>query len=231
MKKIFFVALFIFICSSLVFAQISDESNRLKNLRECMSKMSVIQTYLEFYYMSAGIYPKSLRDLNFIFNSDVRKESERIVFPEDPASGKQFVYTLSSDLKTYRLEAPDPSLYGLEEIVLSNVNWGWMNKVAKQISIEAKTELCGHYMTGIVQTARKYQQDNKKLPSKIEEMIPKYLKAVPKCPLSGKNYILKLTSADLIVGCPDPNAHGMRDFQYTLKKGIIIKPLEEKNGD
>ena len=221
-KFLFIIFLFLLIpcyCSA-------NEVNQ--KIVECMKKMSAIQSYVEFYYMSTGNYPQSLKDLNYIFNSDVKKESERIVFPDDPATGKPFVYKVSSNLKSYVLSVPDPSLYNVEKIEMKNVEWAWMNSVASQINVETKSELCGKYMTGIVQVAKRYQDDKKKLPSKIEDLVPNYIKAVPKCPLCGKEYKLKLSSSDLVIYCPSPASHGCEEFHYSLKKGMIVKPLENK---
>ena len=217
MKKIiilFIVFLFLLIpvcaCASEVNEKIVD----------CMKKMSAVQKNSPFIFLI--IY------LNYIFNSDVKKESERIVFPSDPATGKQFVYKVSSNLKSYVLSVPDPTLYKVEKIEMRNVEWAWMNSVATQINVETKSELCGKYMTGVVQVAKKYQEEKKKLPSKIEDLVPNYIKAIPKCPLCGKDYSLKLTSSDLIIYCPSPASHGCEAFHYSLKKGMIVRPLEKK---
>ncbi len=225
MKKII-ILFIVFLFLLIPICACANEVN--EKIVDCMKKMSAVQSYVEFYYMSTGNYPQSLKDLSYIFNSDVQKDSERIVFPNDPATGKPFVYKVSGDLRSYVLSVPDPSLYKVNKIEMRNVEWAWMNSVATQINVETKSELCGKYMTGIVQVSKKYQEEKKKLPSKIEDLIPNYIKAIPKCPLCGKDYSLKLTSSDLIIYCPSPKSHGCESFHYSLKKGMIVRPLEKK---
>lgn len=197
-------------------------------LVECMTRMSSVQSYLEFVYMHRGTYPDSLEEMNLLFNSDVSRESDRIVIPEDPASGKKFVYSPAKDLRSYVLSVPDPSLYRMEKLELRNVKWAWMDSVASQINVEAKTDLCGRYLTALMKAAKKYQADKRKLPASIEDLVPAYVKAVPKCPLCGKPYKITLSDSDLSVSCPSPKSHGLAVFCCTIKKGAVVKPLDVK---
>ena len=148
MKKIKFLFIVFLFLLIPVFASANEVNEKII---DCMKKMSTVQSYVEFYYMSTGNYPQSLKDLNYIFNSDVKKDSERIVFPDDPVTGKPFVYKVATDLKSYVLSVPDPKLYKVNKIEMRNVEWAWMNCVATKIIVETKSELCGKYMTGIVQ--------------------------------------------------------------------------------
>ena len=75
MKKIAFLFI-VFIFLLIPMYANADETS--EKIIDCMKKMSTVQSYIEFYYMSTGNYPQSLKDLNYIFNSDVQKESERI---------------------------------------------------------------------------------------------------------------------------------------------------------
>ena len=217
MKKILFSICLILLTITPIFAQEN------KALVECMTKMSTIQSYLEFYYMSTGDYPRTLNELDEIFNSDVKKDSERLKFPIDPLSAKPFIYKVSEDFKSYTLAAPNPSLYNVEKLELSSVSWGWMDEIARRISFVAKTDLCSKYMNGLIMACKSFQDKEKKLPSDIKELIPTYVRSVPSCPKCGKPYILELKKDDLTVSCPDPSVHGCSVFQYSLKKGFITK--------
>lgn len=212
----------------LIMSQAAYSAGNPRQLAECMKQMSSLQSYLEFVYMHRGFYPESLEELNMLFNSDVRRDSDRIIIPEDPATGKKFIYSPSKDLKTYSISAPDPSYYGMDSIELRNVRWGWMNTIAEQTNAQIKSELCGQYLTGLMKAVKKYQEEKKKLPSDIKELVPGYLKGIPKCPLCGKPYYLKLTSEDLVIYCPSPMSHGCSSFCYSLKKGVVVRPASEK---
>ena len=97
MKKII-ILFIVFLFLLIPICACANEVN--EKIVDCMKKMSAVQSYVEFYYMSTGNYPQSLKDLSYIFNSDVQKDSERIVFPNDPATGKPFVYKVSGDLRS-----------------------------------------------------------------------------------------------------------------------------------
>jgi len=219
MKKLILSFLLVFILTPLAYAQNTNKLN------ECFSRMSCIQSYLEFYYMSTGDYPKNLTELDLIFNSDVKKDSDRVKFPLDPLSAKPFIYKVSDDMKSYTLSAPEPNLYNMDKIELSSVNWGWMDEIARRISFAAKTDLCSKYMSGLVMAAKSFQEKEKKLPSDINELIPVYVKSLPLCPKCGKPYTIELKKDDLLVSCPEPSVHGCSIFQYSLKKGFVTKKL------
>lgn len=219
MKKILISLCLVLLTVTSVFAQEN------KSILECMERMSRIQSYLEFYYMSTGDYPRSLEELDGIFNSDVKKDSERIKFPLDPLTAKPFLYKVSEDLKSYTLTAPEPSAYNIDKIEISSVPWGWMDGVARRISFVAKADLCSKYMSGLIMACKSFQEKEKKLPSDIKELIPTYVRSVPQCPKCSKPYILELTKDDLIVNCPEPSVHGCSLFQCSLKKGFITKKI------
>ncbi len=224
MKKVILCICFLFLFTPVVLFAQENKSP----LVDCMSLMSRIQSYLEFYYMSTGDYPRTLEDLDSIFNSDIKKESDKILFPKDPASGKDFVYSSSKDLKSYKLSVPDASLYGTDKIELSSVPWAWMDQVARRISSVAKTDLCSKYMSGLIMAVKSFQEKEKKLPSDIKQLVPDYVKGLPLCPKCGKPYTIELRKDDLLVSCPEPSVHGYSIFQCSLKKGFIAKPMEEK---
>jgi len=218
MKKTILSLCFLFVFTSAVFAQENKNA-----VIEGMTLMSRMQTYLEFYYMNTGDYPRTLEDLDIVFNSDVKKESDKIVLPKDLASGKNFVYTPSKTLKYYTLSVPDPSLYGVEKMELTAVPWGWMDNVAKKISSSSKTDLCSKYMSGLIMAVKAFQEKEKKLPSDINQLIPDYVKALPLCPQTGKPYSIELRKDDLLIICPDPSAHGYKVFRCSMRKGFVVE--------
>ncbi len=190
-----------------------------KPLTDTVSAISRVQSYLEFYYMNTGNYPKTLQELDRIFNEGLQKESDRVVIPLEPGVSKSFLYKPSADLKSYVLSVNDASVYGLESFELKSVPWGWMSLVASDINMAAKTDLCRRYMEGIIMGVKAYQEKEKKLPTDIKDLVPGYFKAVPVCPQCAKPYILTKSADDLVISCPEPQSHLLKVYRYSLRKG------------
>jgi hypothetical protein len=195
-------------------------------LGECISCLSKMQAYIEFYYMETGIYPKSLAELERIFNEDVENAKEKLLFPRDPASGKDFIYTTGKDFLSYTLSAPDPSAYGLKKLAVSSVNWGWMNSVAQEKRRMAFAQFCKFNIEFLSQAINKYRSTEKKVPTDLKLLIPKYIKGVPLCPASGREYIYKGGTDSYSITCANPKEHGFKTFIYTSKDGFKAEPIE-----
>lgn len=195
-------------------------------LGECITALSKMQAYIEFYYMETGIYPKSLAELDRIFNEDVETAKDKLLFPKDPATGKDFIYTTGKDYLSYTLSAPDPSAYGLKKLTVPSVNWGWMNVVAQEKRRMAFAQFCKFNVEFLSQAVNKYKSAEKKVPADLKLLIPKYLKGVPLCPASGREYVYKGGTDSFSITCPNPKDHGFKSFIYTSKDGFKAEPAE-----
>lgn len=221
MKKIL-IFFFIVLMPLTAFAQQENEA-----IYECMKAMSSVRSLLEFYYMNTGSYPASLEIMDRVFNDDIKKSTDRVVIPNEPQTGKPFSYTPSKDLKSYTLYVADPERYGLKEMKMSSLSWGWMNSIAKNIDLTAKSDLCRRYMQAIFNASKMYKKRYGVFPSNISKLVPEFLKQVPLCPVSGKPYSV-VSSENFTVLCPTPEAHRHKIFRYTQKKGFELVPISEK---
>ncbi|MDQ7825655.1 MAG: hypothetical protein RDV48_22840 [Candidatus Eremiobacteraeota bacterium] len=197
-----------------------------EKLTQCITRLSQIQAYLEFYFMGTGDYPKNLVDLESIFNEDVLKDTEKIKMPRDPATGKEFVYEAGKNYKSYSLSCPDPSQYGVKKLSLSPVPWGWMNVVAEGKSRRTRAQCCKGYEEVLTAAIKKFAEQNKKLPQDLKELVPKYMRLVPACPQCSKEYLYTVKGNDFVIGCPDPAEHGFTVFECTSREGFKFKPIE-----
>lgn len=223
MKKIIsFIMLFILTAGAL------SAQDKQQQLSRCISDMSAIQSYLEFYYMGTGDYPKSLEDLNSILNEDLVPGSVKIAIPSDPATGKSFVYKVAATQKTYTLSAPEPAQYGMEKLELSQIPWGWMDEVAKAKSLRTRGQICRGYLELLTVSVKNYQAKEKKLPPSLDVLAPDYIKALPDCPQCGKPYRMENKGDDFIIYCAEPASHKCSVFQSSLRSGFKSKLLEEK---
>lgn len=215
--------LFLLMWSNISSLSADEKGGELSRLLAAISKL---QAYIEFYYMETGIYPKSLSDLDRIFNEDVEQESDKIVFPKDPATGKSFVYATGKDLLSYKLSVPDPAAYGLESMTISSVNWGWMNFIAQEKRRVAFAQFCKFNIEFIAAAVDKYKGTEKKLPPDLKELIPKYLKSLPGCPAFGKEFIYKVEGENYSITCANSKDHGFKTFRFTSNGGFRVEPIE-----
>ncbi len=197
-------------------------------LAECISALSKTQTYIEFYYMETGIYPKSLSELERIFNEEEENPSKKLIFPRDPATGKPFVYATAKDFLSYTLSCPDPSPYGLEKLSVSAVDWGWMNVVAQEKRRMAFAQFCKFNIEFLAAAVKKYNEAEKKIPADVKALVPKYIKGMPTCPTCGKEYIYKSEGDGYSVTCPDPKEHGFKVFLFKSHEGFKAEPIESE---
>jgi len=196
-----------------------------EKLSQLIYAISQIQTYIEFFYMETGVYPKNLKDLEKIYNEEASKDGEKVTIPKDPASGNDFIYEYNKDANTYRLSCPDPSLYGMKKCDLIPIKWGWMNVIPEEKKRKAYASFCKFNLDSIAAATKKYAELEKKAPKSLKEMVPAYLKALPGCTLSGKDYIFTAKGDEIVVTCPNPKEHGFSVFEISSKSGFRALPI------
>lgn len=227
-KSSVFILLSIFLVFLFARPSISEETkDRSEILNQCVAYMSQLQSFIEFYFMETGVYPRSLKELDRIFNEEA--SSEKIIFPKDPGTGKDFIYETGSDCLSYRLACPDPSVYGLKKLQLTQLNWGWMKVISEEKRRKAYAFFCKYNIDMISKAVKKYLEEVKKLPQNLKALSPKYLKKVTACPVTGHDYIYLIKGDIYTVACPDPKEHGCGVFEINSKDGLVIKPIEQKN--
>jgi len=192
---------------------------------QLITAMSQIQSYIEFYYMETGVYPKNLKDLEKIYNEEAVKEGDRVIIPKDPATGKDFVYEYNKEANTYRLSCPDPSQYGMKKCELVPIKWGWMNVIPEEKKRKAYASFCKYNLDHIGAALKKYMEQEKKLPKSLKEMVPAYMKALPGCPFTGKDYVFTAKGDEVIIACPNPKEHGFTVFEISSKSGFKALPI------
>jgi len=208
-----------------VYGQNGQNKSDIDKLSQLISSMSQIQAYIEFYYMETGVYPKSLKDLEKIYNEEAVKEADKVVIPRDPITGKDFIYECNKEANTYRISCPDPTLYGMKKCELAPVKWGWMNIIPEEKKRKAYATFCRINLEAISAAIKKYTEQEKKAPKSLKEMVPAYLKVVPGCPLSGKDYVLTLKGNEIVITCPNPKEHGFTVFEIDSKSGFKGTPV------
>jgi len=222
------VSLFLF-TASLVPASAQGKNNE-EAIHRVMGAISRVQVYLEFYFMETSVYPRSLKALETILNDEAAKDGERIVFPRDPATGKEFIYEPSKDQKGYRLAVPDPARYGMKKLELAQVNWGWLSLIAEEKRRKAFAFFCKSNIDVLTAMSKKYQEQEKKLPQSLKDLLTKYPKGLPVCPLSGKEYIYGIKDGVFTISCPNPREHGFVKMMFSSKDGFIAEPLDTQQG-
>lgn len=196
--------------------------------------LSHTQAMLEFFYMEAGLYPKSLEELNLAFNDRLPPEAKRVEMPADPATGKPFVYVPDGDRRGYKLRFPDPSVYGLEaDFEFTPVGWGWLALMAEQKqksrkppSLEEMALVSKLQIEQLAYQVELYAGDNERtFPEKLELLFPKYIRRHPQDPITGKNYEYEATADGYLIRSPNPEVYGLSKFEYSSLRGMVVEVL------
>lgn len=197
-------------------------------MREAWARMAKIQALLEYFFMEQGQYPATLAELDTAFKSLKPKDGADVVIPNDPATGKPFIYICRAPYKKYALSIPDAAAYGGQSFTLPEVDWGFMANVAEQRRREQLALQCAYNLKGLATRVEMFAKDhNKEFPKSMDELFPKYINRYPQCPASGKNYTYVPTATGYQLVCPNPGAHGLKSFLYDSKRGMMV---EDVNG-
>jgi len=197
--------------------------------KEAAVRMSRLQALLEYFYMETGEYPPNLKVLERFFNHGIPDEAPKVTVPTDPATSKPFLYEVSQDALRYRLAPPDPGAYGAQALTLETLDWGWMAALARQRRAEQMGMECRLKIEVLATQCEMYAKDHEgKFPTRIEDLVPKYLPRVPVCPATGQAHLLVPTSTGYFISCPNPNSHGLKKFGYASDKGMVVEAMENK---
>jgi hypothetical protein len=208
--------------SNSVVVRVADvRSNKPTALLDALSRTRV---YIEFFYMETGDYPDNLMDLEKDLNSLLPKNLESVRIPKDPATGKDFVYKVNPNHKSYSLSSPDPGQYSIENFQISNVPWGGFNTVVEERKNSFLQRVCAENLKGLATAIEYYAKDNKKkVPEQLKALLSQYVRTIPVCPLSGKPYDYKSDGNDYTLSCPNPELHNMKKLMFTSKQGWITE--------
>src|SRR5689334_13262220 len=104
-----------------------------EKINEAWSRMSRIQAFLEWFYLTAGAagYPSSLQEMERAINAKAPKGMHPIAMPVDPATNKPFKYSTDPQGTRYTLTVPDPSAYGGAKPTLTSVDLGFLPHVVR----------------------------------------------------------------------------------------------------
>lgn len=217
MKKFFLVLL---LACSLLAVKIYGDT---PDLNQCISNIGKLQVLIEYFYMEFGEYPPSVKSMEEVYNEEKYvKGQTKIVIPKDPSTGKDFIYEVSPDGQDYSIKVPLPEKYGLKEIKLQKVDWGWMMQLAGAERRQALIEVCIAQMKKLATDIEIYASDNKnKYPEDLKILVPKYEKSIFKCPACNKEYTYKKIDSGYEIFCYDPSKHRLKVLKYDSNKGII----------
>ena len=198
----------------------SIDAEKLMKLFNSMSQMRV---YIEFFFMESGDYPETLVQLNQDLNSILPGSLQKVVLPKDPATGKDFIYTRSKDQKSYTLSVPDPSVYGMNKIELPAVEWGGFRQIAQDRKYKFLAMICIENIKAIATAVEYYAKDKGKFPTTLKDLVPKYLKSMPVCPIDGDFYEYKVEGSNYYIKCPNAREHQMSELMFSSKRGWVTK--------
>lgn len=193
---------------------------------DAVTRISTVQSMLEFFFMEAGVYPAELEDLNRAFNERVPKGFKPVPVPLDPATNKPFAYQVGPKHKSYTLGFPDAAKYSGPPLKLTQVQWGWLAWEAERKRFEQLAQLSKEHMELLATQLEMFAKDNGgKYPTAMDELFPKYIRRHPQDPLTGKNYQYKPLADGYIVSNPNPERYGLKLFQYSSSQGWQVEAL------
>jgi hypothetical protein len=199
----------------------AGDPNTVANL---MDAISMVRSYIEFYYMETGDYPDSLEDLEQDLNSLLPRNASKISIPKNPVTGQKFTYQVSSDHDNYTLFVGGTGIPGLDNIKLNRVDWAGFTTVVGERKSKFLQMLCVENIKGIATSLEYYGRDTKTpFPKDLKVLVPKYLASVPVCPHAGKPYDFESDGKEYVIGCPDCEKHGLKNLKFSTKEGWIVK--------
>jgi hypothetical protein len=214
---------------ALASGQVFPQSDADAQWREAIARLARVQAMVEYFFMETGVYPSSLEEMDQAYNSRLPQDVPRVLIPKDPATNQPFTYRLSQQ-RGYTLSLPDPSRYGGKDLVLEAVDWGWMARLAEQRRFEGLALQCGQTLKLLATQAEMFAKDHaNQFPQTLDEMMPRYIRKQPACPMSGKNYLYVRDGAGYRISCPNPELHSLKAFTYDSRKGMIVEELKPQS--
>lgn len=200
-----------------------------KSVQNGIQELSRMQSLLEFFFMEAGVYPPTIKELNVAFNAELPRGASRVPIPKDPATGEDFVYQVEANRKGYTLRFPDATAYGLPaDFALKPVSWGWLSLRAERNRFEEMVKMSKYHIETLATQIEMYAKDNGAFPKTLDDLYPKYIKRHPQDPITGRNYIYKQIADGYVVVSPNPERYGLKIFQYSSSQGIQVEVLPEE---
>lgn len=194
--------------------------------KQGVKDLARLQALIEYYYIEAGMYPRSIEALVHSFNVGLPESAPKVLVGPDPVTGQPFFYKPAEDYQSYTLTVSDATKYGDNAVVLSQVDWAWVSIAAKQRRIERLGIECAENLDALATRVELYAKDhNKAFPADLEALKPRYLPRTLACPTCGKPYQYQLAQKLFTISCPNPEAHRLKRFCYQSDKGLLIEEL------
>ncbi len=200
--------------------------------QETWSRMSQIQSMLEYFFLEAGFYPATLEELDQLVNSKAPRNSRTLVIPKDPITNQPFQYVVDRSSKKYRLSVPDASKYDNAGPLLTNMDWGFLSELADLRRYEQIVRHSTNMMKAVATSCELFAKDHKgAFPESLDDLLPKYLGRFPTDPITGKNLSYKKADNGYVVSCPNPDRYGFRIFQYSSANGMQVEQINKPRPD
>ena len=191
---------------------------------EAWQRLSRLQCLIEYFYMETGVYPLDLHEMDQIFRQRAPRAPKPVGIPLDPATNQPFVYKTETNGRRYTISVPDPSKYGGTKIALTTVDWGYLADLADLKRFSEIVRQMQNIMKVVATQVEMYAKDHGgQYPNQLDDLLPKYVTRMPSDPLTGKNLSYKKLVDGYVIGCPNPEKFGMKTFQYSSAKGIMME--------
>jgi hypothetical protein len=202
-----------------------------KLLHEAWTRMSRIQTLVEYFYMEAGFYPNSLEELEQLINSKAVKGAKPVSVPKDPATNQPFSYTLDKTGRHYILTVVDSSKYPEGKPLLTAIDWGFLADLAELRRYEQVVRHTSSIIKAVATQVELYAKDHQgQFPASMDDLMPKYMTKFPTDPLTNKNFTYTKLPTGYVVSCPNPERYGFKTFQYSSSGGMELVQIPPKGG-
>ncbi len=223
------IVTFLLLVASCAGAEEKGAEAGAKSVQNGIQELSRLQSLLEFFFMEAGVYPPTIKELNLAFNAELPRGASKVPIPKDPATGEDFIYQVEANRKGYTLRFPDATAYGLPaDFTLKPVPWGWLSLRAERNRFEEMVKMSKYHIETLATQIEMYAKDNGSFPNTLDELYPKYIKRHPQDPITGRNYVYKHIADGYLVASPNPERYGLRIFQYSSSQGIQVEVLPEE---
>lgn len=200
--------------------------------QETWSRMSQIQSMLEYFYLEAGFYPATLEELDQLVNSKAPRNARTLPIPKDPITNQPFQYVVDKTSKKYRLSVPDATKYDNAGPLLTNMDWGFLSDLADLRRYEQIVRHSTNMMKAVATSCELFAKDHKgAFPESLDDLLPKYMGRFPTDPITGKNLNYKKADNGYVISCPNPDRYGFKIFQYSSATGMQVEQVNKPKPD
>lgn len=195
---------------------------------EAMASASSLQAMIEHYFMTLGVYPESLEELEKEFDYGRPEGLRAMKLVQNPITQKPFLYAISKDQKSYQLVVELGIGEMAERVALGPVDWGWRRFEAEQNRFERMAFAARDSLKATAIQVEAYAKKNQgAYPENLDSLFPEFLSRYPVDPLSGKNLVYQLEGGQYTIEIPDPKNYGLKVFRYHSSQGIQIQKLKK----